>query len=91
MELPVVGPSNRFLVAERDRRWPHVLSTFLLLAVLVVDVQTDWITTWGLRLLLNVALFGTLAAVYGNEIGLTVAALGVGVVSWLPSRNAWKW
>ena len=38
MELPVVGPSNRFLVPQRDRRWPHVLSTFLLLAVLVVGV-----------------------------------------------------
>ena len=36
VELPVVGPSNRFLVPQRDRRWPHVLSTFLLLAVLVV-------------------------------------------------------
>jgi hypothetical protein len=36
VELPVVGPSNRFLIAQRDRRWPHVLSTFLLLAVLVV-------------------------------------------------------
>ena len=34
--FPVVGPSNRFLVPQRDRRWPHVLSTFLLLAVLVV-------------------------------------------------------
>lgn len=38
MELPVVGPSNRFLVPQRDRRWPHVLSTFLLIAVLVVGV-----------------------------------------------------
>ena len=38
MELPVVGPSNRFLVPQRDRRWPHVLSSFLLLAVLVVGV-----------------------------------------------------
>ncbi|MGD8439041.1 MAG: hypothetical protein PVG53_00790 [Holophagae bacterium] len=38
MELPVVGPSNRFLVAQRDHRWPHVLSTFLLLAVLMVGV-----------------------------------------------------
>lgn len=36
MDLPVVGPSNRFLVPQRDRRWPHVLSSFLLLAVLVV-------------------------------------------------------
>jgi hypothetical protein len=38
VELPVVGPSNRFLIAQRDRRWPHVLSSFLLLAVLVVGV-----------------------------------------------------
>jgi hypothetical protein len=38
VELPVVGPSNRFLVPQRDRRWPDVLSTFLLLAVLVVGV-----------------------------------------------------
>lgn len=38
MELPIVGPSNRFLVPQRDRRWPHVLSTFLALAILVVSV-----------------------------------------------------
>lgn len=38
MELPVVGPSNRFLVPQRDRRWPHVLSSFLLVAVLVVGL-----------------------------------------------------
>ena len=38
MELPVVGPSNRFLVPQRDRRWPHVLSTFLLISVLVLGV-----------------------------------------------------
>ena len=38
MELPIVGPSNRFLVPQRDRRWPHVLSSFLLLAVLVIGV-----------------------------------------------------
>jgi len=38
VELPIVGPSNRFLVPQRDRRWPHVLSTFLLLAVLVVGL-----------------------------------------------------
>lgn len=36
MDLPVAGPSNRFLVPQRDRRWPHVLSSFLFLAVLVV-------------------------------------------------------
>ena len=42
-------------------RTPARVAVTTLLAVLVVDVQTDWITTWGLRLLLNVALFGTLA------------------------------
>jgi len=29
MDIPVVGPSNRFLVQQRDRRWPRVLSTLL--------------------------------------------------------------
>ncbi|MCU0302614.1 MAG: hypothetical protein MUC56_00930 [Thermoanaerobaculales bacterium] len=38
VELPIAGPSNRFLVPQRDRRWPHVLSTFLLLAAMVVGV-----------------------------------------------------
>jgi len=36
VELPVTGPTNEWLVAQRDRRWPHVFATFLLLAVLVV-------------------------------------------------------
>jgi hypothetical protein len=40
VELPVVGPSNRFLVPQRDRRWPHVLGTFVLIAVLVLGVLT---------------------------------------------------
>lgn len=37
-------------------RW--LVSVFL--AVLVVDIQTHWITTWGLRLLLAVLFFGVL-------------------------------
>ena len=32
MELPIAGPSNRYLVPERDRRWPRVLTTVLLAA-----------------------------------------------------------
>ncbi|MEE4272453.1 MAG: hypothetical protein V2I67_12310 [Thermoanaerobaculales bacterium] len=36
VELPVTGPTNEWLVAQRDRRWPHVFATFLLLAVFVV-------------------------------------------------------
>ena len=36
MELPISGPSNRFLTPQRDRRWPHVLSALLLVAAVVV-------------------------------------------------------
>lgn len=38
MQIPAVGPTNRFLVAQRDRRWPRVLSTVLMLATAVVVV-----------------------------------------------------
>ena len=41
-------------------RAPARVIIFTWLAVLVVDVQTDWITTLGLRLLLNLVLFGAL-------------------------------
>jgi hypothetical protein len=30
------GPSNRFLIPQRDRRWPHVLSLLLMVSALVV-------------------------------------------------------
>lgn len=36
MNLPVTGPSNRFLMPQRDRRWPHVLSALLVVSVVVV-------------------------------------------------------
>ena len=36
VELPISGPSNRFLTPQRDRRWPHVLSALLLVAAVVV-------------------------------------------------------
>ena len=38
MELPVASPSNRFLVPQRDRRWPHVLSVVLFISVAVLSV-----------------------------------------------------
>jgi cell division protein FtsL len=38
MQIPAVGPTNRFLVAQRDRRWPRVLSLVLMLATAVVVV-----------------------------------------------------
>lgn len=38
MELPVASPSNRFLVPQRDRRWPHVLSVVLFMSVAVLTV-----------------------------------------------------
>ncbi len=44
MQIPAVGPTNRFLVAQRDRRWPRVLSTVLMLAtgVVVVLMLVGW-------------------------------------------------
>ena len=36
MDVPVTGPSNRFLTPQRDRRWPHVLSGVLLVAGIVL-------------------------------------------------------
>jgi len=41
-------------------RVPGRFIVTVFLAVLVVDIQTNWITTWGLRLLLNVLLFSCL-------------------------------
>jgi hypothetical protein len=38
MELPVAGPSNRFLTPQRDRRWPHVLSAVLVVSAVVLIV-----------------------------------------------------
>jgi hypothetical protein len=38
VELPTTVPSNRFLTPQRDRRWPHVLSAVLLVAVTVLTV-----------------------------------------------------
>ena len=34
--LPVASPSNRFLVPQRDRRWPHVLSIVLGMSAVVL-------------------------------------------------------
>jgi len=36
VELPVASPSNRFLVPQRDRRWPHVLSVVLFMSAVVL-------------------------------------------------------
>ncbi len=36
VDLPVLGPSNRFLTPQRDRRWPHVLSGVLLVSGIVL-------------------------------------------------------
>jgi hypothetical protein len=38
MQVPAIGPTNRFLVAQRDSRWPRVLTTVLLVASVVVVV-----------------------------------------------------
>jgi hypothetical protein len=36
MHVPVAGPTNRFLIQQRDRRWPRVLSTLLLVSAVVL-------------------------------------------------------
>jgi hypothetical protein len=36
MDLPVVGPSNRFLIPQRDRHWPQVLSALIGVSAMVV-------------------------------------------------------
>lgn len=36
MELPIASPSNRFLVPQRDRRWPHVFSVVVFMSAVVL-------------------------------------------------------
>jgi hypothetical protein len=36
VDLPVAGPSNRFLTPQRDRRWPQVLSGVLAVSGVVL-------------------------------------------------------
>ncbi len=36
MDLPVIGPSNRFLIPQRDRRWRQVLSALIGVSAMVV-------------------------------------------------------
>jgi len=36
MEHPVIGPSNRFLIPQRDRYWPQVLSALIGVSAVVV-------------------------------------------------------
>lgn len=38
MQSPVAPPTNRFLVAQRDRRWPRVLSSAIVVSLLAVAV-----------------------------------------------------
>ena len=36
MNLPGLGPSNRFFIPQRDKRWPHVLTALMCVSALVV-------------------------------------------------------
>jgi len=36
LDLPVIGPTNRFLIPQRDRHWPQVLSALIGVAMMVV-------------------------------------------------------
>jgi hypothetical protein len=56
-------------------RTPGRVAVVAFLAVVVVDVQTDWITTWGLRLLLNVLFFGAAAWLLRRRLPLAAILL----------------
>lgn len=36
MDLPIASPSNRFLVPQRDRRWPHVFTVVVFMSAVVL-------------------------------------------------------
>lgn len=36
MDLPVASPSNRFLVPQRDRRWPHVFTVVVFMSAVML-------------------------------------------------------
>jgi hypothetical protein len=54
---------------------PTRIVVLVFLAVLVVDIQTHWITTWGLRLLLNVLFFSGLFWLLRKRLSQAVALL----------------
>lgn len=62
-------------------RMPARVTVFTFLALLVVDVQTDWITTVGLRLLLNTIFFGVLFWLLRRRLSrLVVLTIGLMVL-----------
>lgn len=44
MRMPVLAPTNRYLVAQRDRRWPHALTALLAVAgvILATLIAVGW-------------------------------------------------
>ena len=67
-------------------RLPGRIVVMVFLASLIVDIQTDWITTWGLRLLLNVLFFSTLFWLLRKRLSrLVVLLAGVMVLATLVS------
>jgi hypothetical protein len=71
-------------------RVPGRIVVMAFLAILVVDIQTEWITTWGLRLLLNVLFFSTLFWFFRKRLSrIVVVLVGVMVLATLvaPSRE----
>ena len=74
-------------------RGPGRLVVTVFLAVLIVDIQTDWITTFGLRLLLNVIFFSVLFWLVRKRLSRFVVLLaGLMVIATLvsPAREQVK-
>lgn len=44
VRVPVLAPSNRYLVPQRDRRWPHALTALLGVAALLLStlIAVGW-------------------------------------------------
>jgi len=62
------------------------IAVMVFLTVLIVDVQTDWITTWGLRLLLNVLFFSALYWILRRRLSqIVVVFVGAMIIGTLVS------
>lgn len=59
---------------------PLRVAVFTALCVLIVDVQTTWITTWGVRLLLNIILWGMLGLLLRRHLSRIMVWMGGAMV-----------
>jgi hypothetical protein len=71
---------------------PGRMAVVVFLALLTVDIQTDWFTTWELRLLLNLVFFGAVAWFLRRRLSeVTLVLAGAMLLGTLvmPARDLW--